>query len=69
MYRELLEIYGTQNLKSAPIKFENLGHMSYLERVIMETLRLFPVVPFIGRKPTEDLKIGLLITVFSTISR
>lgn len=32
--------------------------MKYLERVILETLRLFPPVPIISRKLNEDVKIS-----------
>jgi len=46
---------------SAPVKYEDLHHMHYLDCVIKETLRLFPTVPLIGRRLTEDLKIGLFI--------
>ncbi|XP_032667499.1 cytochrome P450 4C1-like isoform X2 [Odontomachus brunneus] len=58
VYEELLEIYGTQDPKSTPIKFEDLQYMNYMERVIKETLRLFPVVPLIGRRLNDDLQIG-----------
>ncbi|XP_032689305.1 cytochrome P450 4C1-like [Odontomachus brunneus] len=58
VYEELLEIYGTQDPKSAPVKFEDLQHMKYMECVIKETLRLFPVAPLIGRQLNADLQIG-----------
>lgn len=61
MYEELSEIYGMETPKSAPIKYDDLQYMRYLERVIKETMRIFPTVPLLGRQLTEDLKIGLLI--------
>ncbi|CAL1678463.1 unnamed protein product [Lasius platythorax] len=61
VYKELREIYGTKTPKSAPIKYEDLQHMDYLDRVIKETLRLFPTVPIIGRRLTEDVIIGEVI--------
>jgi len=61
VYKELLELYGMKTPISAPVKYEDLQHMRYLDCVIKETLRLFPSVPLIGRRLTEDLKIGLFI--------
>jgi len=61
VYKELLELYGMKSPMSAPVKYEDLQHMHYLDCVIKETLRLFPAVPLIGRNLTEDLKIGLFI--------
>ncbi|XP_071640967.1 cytochrome P450 4c21-like isoform X3 [Temnothorax longispinosus] len=58
VHEELLKIYGTETIKSAPIKYDDLQHMHYLDRVIKETMRIFPPVPLIGREVTEDLKLG-----------
>lgn len=59
MYKELWKIYGTETPKSAPIKYEDLQHMDYLNRVIKETMRLFPTIPVIARCLTEDVQMGL----------
>ncbi|XP_011706174.1 PREDICTED: cytochrome P450 4c21-like [Wasmannia auropunctata] len=60
-YKELLEIYGTGTVKSVPVKYDHLKKMQYLDRVIKETMRIFPTVPIIGRETSEDLKIGNVI--------
>ncbi|GAB1859801.1 Cytochrome P450 4C1-like isoform X1 [Camponotus japonicus] len=58
VYEELSEIYGNENLNSAPIKYEDLQHMDYLSRVIKETMRIFPIVACVVRHLKEDIKIG-----------
>jgi cytochrome P450 len=47
--------------KSVPVKYEDLQRMDYLDRVIKETIRIFPPIPIIGRLLTKDLKIGKFI--------
>lgn len=37
---------------------QDLNEMKYLERIIKDALRLFPSVPFIGRKLKEKTTIG-----------
>ncbi|XP_029164213.1 cytochrome P450 4C1-like isoform X2 [Nylanderia fulva] len=60
-YQELLGIYGLESPKFASIKYEDLQYMDYLDRVIKETMRLFPAVPLIARQLTEDLRLGEFI--------
>lgn len=39
---------------------ESLNQLSYVDMVIKETLRLFPIVPIVSRKVTADLSLGKL---------
>ncbi|KYN38301.1 Cytochrome P450 4C1 [Trachymyrmex septentrionalis] len=61
VYKELMTIYGTEMPISAPVKYDDLQQMHYLDQVIEETMRLFPTTPIIGRRLTDDVKIGNFI--------
>ncbi|XP_011647852.1 cytochrome P450 4g15 [Pogonomyrmex barbatus] len=52
--QELDEIFGDSD---RPVNFQDTLEMKYLERCLMETLRLFPPVPIIARKINTDLKL------------
>ncbi|XP_029043020.2 cytochrome P450 4g15-like [Osmia bicornis bicornis] len=54
VYEELEEIFKGSD---RPCTFQDTVEMKYLERVILETLRLFPPVPAIARLLNEDVKI------------
>ncbi|XP_059061878.1 uncharacterized protein LOC131854754 [Achroia grisella] len=54
VYRELFEIFGDTD---RPATFTDTIHMKYLERVILESLRLFPPVPAIARHLNHDVTI------------
>lgn len=54
VYKEVMDQIGPDR----PINKEDLHELKYLERVIKETMRVFPVAPVIVRKITEDLDIG-----------
>jgi cytochrome P450 len=55
VYEELDQIFQGSD-RSATMK--DASEMKYLEMVIKESLRLYPSVPFIGRKLTQDIQIG-----------
>ncbi|XP_060801099.1 cytochrome P450 4C1 [Amyelois transitella] len=54
VYEELYEIYGDSD---RPLIKDDICRLKYLERVVKESLRLFPPVPFIIRKVLEDTKL------------
>ncbi|KAL4708417.1 hypothetical protein ACJJTC_019653 [Scirpophaga incertulas] len=54
VYQEIYDIFGDSD---RPLDKEDLPRLKYLERVVKETLRLFPPVPFVIRKIEEDTKL------------
>lgn len=57
LHAEIDSVLGESN---RPLTNEDLRELKYLDCVIKETLRLFPSVPFFGRKFSEDCQIGIL---------
>ncbi|KAL1501436.1 hypothetical protein ABEB36_006755 [Hypothenemus hampei] len=54
VFAEILDVVGP--IES--VKCEHLSQLKYLERVIKETLRLFPVGPYVVRYATETINLG-----------
>lgn len=59
VHQELMQIYGMKTPKSAPVKYDDVHSMVYLDCVIKETMRLFPAAVIFGRQLTEDFKLGI----------
>lgn len=55
VYEEIHRIFGTSDRECT---FADTMEMKYLERVILETLRLYPPVPMIARKLNEDVTLA-----------
>ncbi|XP_043493910.1 cytochrome P450 4C1-like [Polistes fuscatus] len=58
VYEELYDLYGLSDPHDVPITMEDTKKMKYLDRVIKETLRLFPAAPFIARKLYIDTRVN-----------
>ncbi|XP_043493907.1 cytochrome P450 4C1-like [Polistes fuscatus] len=75
VYEELYDLYGSSDPNDVPITMEDTKKMKNLDRVIKETLRLFPAAPFIARKLYRDTRVNdnviipknchVLISIFS----
>ncbi|GJQ68161.1 hypothetical protein Trydic_g16817 [Trypoxylus dichotomus] len=55
VYLELETIFGDSD---RPTDAKDLQNMKYLEQCIKETMRLYPAVPIISRKLSEDVVLG-----------
>ncbi|XP_035723115.1 cytochrome P450 4g15-like isoform X2 [Vespa mandarinia] len=56
VYVEVNRIYCSDDPKYVPMTYSDIKSMKLLERVIKETLRLFPPGPVVARKVTQDIK-------------
>lgn len=55
LYDEILSVVG----KEGHIGMQDLLRMTYLDQVYNETLRFFLIVPFIARRTTHDITLGM----------
>jgi cytochrome P450 len=59
---EIKCVFGSSD---APIDYESLNECKYLDFVVKETMRLFPVLPASAREATEDIEAGELMQLSS----
>jgi cytochrome P450 len=59
---EIKSVFGSSG---APIDYESLNQCKYLDFVVKETMRLFPVLPVSAREATEDIEAGWLLELSS----
>ncbi|XP_043485917.1 cytochrome P450 4C1-like [Polistes fuscatus] len=57
VYEELYQMYGSSDPRNIPITLEDIKKMKYLERVIKETLCLFPPASILGRVLQKDVRV------------
>ncbi|XP_017005940.3 probable cytochrome P450 313a3 [Drosophila takahashii] len=56
VFEELKDLYPTAG--DFEVTYEDVQKMVYLERVLNETLRLIPSVPFVPREATQDFRLS-----------
>lgn len=56
--RVLEEMRSVFESAEEPVTQDHISQLSYLTMVLYETLRLFPITPFIAREVQEDIQLG-----------
>lgn len=52
---ELQQVFTDETI---PINYNSIKQLQYLDMVIKETLRLYPIIPYIGREISKDIKLS-----------
>lgn len=53
------EIYNVLGKEKRDVEEQDLPKLEYMEMVLKEVLRLFPIAPFIVRKSLEEFELGV----------
>ena len=61
VYEEIVSIYGSA---ASDLSYETISAQTYLEQVIKETMRVYPVAPLIGRETIETVKLGDVMRIW-----
>lgn len=56
IFNELSTVYESA---TSPSSTESISKLDYMEKVIKETMRLYPVAPFLGRECQADTEISM----------
>ncbi|XP_059621811.1 cytochrome P450 4c21-like [Phlebotomus argentipes] len=57
LYEEIESIFG-KDCKNPVVEYEHFDRLEYLDRVLKETLRLFPAGPYAARKVSKDFNLA-----------
>lgn len=57
--RAFQEIKNAHETQTSHTDAEIIANLDYLEMCIKETMRLFPIGPFIGRQNSDDIKLSM----------
>lgn len=52
---EIQQVFGTVD---SPVDYDSLNRLTYLDYIVKETMRLFPVLPVSARETTGEIEVG-----------